>query len=49
MTMVLWVPATRALRLQPGFRSLCANIGLIDYWKATRTRPDFNEGSLATI
>lgn len=49
MTMVLWVPATRSLRLAPEFRSLCANIGLVDYWKARRTRPDFNEGSLATI
>ncbi|MCY7279926.1 MAG: hypothetical protein LH610_03355, partial [Sphingomonas bacterium] len=49
MAMMLWVPATQALRLHPGFQSLCDGIGMVDYWKATRTRPDFDGGSLSLI
>lgn len=49
ITMMLWVPASHALRLHPDFRSLCDGMGMLDYWKATKTRPDFNMGSLATI
>ena len=49
MTMVLWIPATEALRLHPDFRSLCDHIGMVDYWRATGTRPEFNKGSLAIV
>lgn len=49
ITMMLWIPATEALRLHRDFRSLCDGIGLLDYWKATGTRPDFRRGGLATI
>lgn len=48
MTMMLWIPATRTLRLHPGFRSLCDGMGMLDYWKTTNNRPDFNIASLAT-
>ena len=49
LTMMLWVPATEALRFHPEYRSMCEGMGLIDFWKATRTRPDFSKGSLALI
>ena len=49
IAMMLWIPATEALRLHPDFRTLCDGIGLVDYWRATGTRPDFAKGSLATI
>jgi DNA-binding winged helix-turn-helix (wHTH) protein len=49
MAMMLWVPATQGLRLHPEFRSLCDGIGMVDYWRKTGARPDFREGSLATI
>ena len=49
MAMMLWVPATRALRIDPRFRSLCDGMGMLDYWRTTGRRPDFNEGSLATV
>lgn len=49
IAMMLWIPATEALRLHPGFRALCDGIGLVDYWRSTGTRPDFSKGSLATL
>jgi DNA-binding winged helix-turn-helix (wHTH) protein len=49
MTMMLWIPATEALRLEPRFRDLCDAMGMVRYWRATGTRPDFDRGSLAVI
>ncbi|WP_165961094.1 winged helix-turn-helix domain-containing protein [Qipengyuania sediminis] len=40
MTMMLWIPATRALRDQGGFDGLCRDIGLADYWRRSGKRPD---------
>ncbi len=49
MAMMLWVPATEPLRLHPEFESLCAGIGLVDYWRETGNRPDFRGGSLRNV
>ncbi|MES2903950.1 MAG: winged helix-turn-helix domain-containing protein [Pseudomonadota bacterium] len=49
MAMMLWIPASNALRMHPGFKDLCDGIGLVDYWRRTGSRPDFREGSLETI
>lgn len=40
MTMMLWIPATAALRGEPGFRALCDDMGLGDYWRAKGILPD---------
>lgn len=44
MTMMLWIPATQSLRREPGFPALCAELGLVDYWREARVRPDFTVG-----
>lgn len=49
MSMMLWIPATLALRLEPGFRQLCEAIQLVSYWQTTGKRPDFRQGSLASL
>ena len=49
MTMMLWIPATENLRLEPRFRRLCEDMGLLRYWIASGTRPDFSGASLETI
>jgi hypothetical protein len=38
---VLFAPVTRNLRQDPGFVSLAARLGLIQYWRKTGKRPDF--------
>jgi DNA-binding winged helix-turn-helix (wHTH) protein/TolB-like protein/tetratricopeptide (TPR) repeat protein len=38
---VLFAPVTRNLRQDPGFVSLAARMGLIEYWRETGKRPDF--------
>lgn len=40
-TMMLWIPATAPLRADVRFLPLCRDIGLVDYWRASGTRPDF--------
>ncbi|WP_228243670.1 winged helix-turn-helix domain-containing protein [Porphyrobacter sp. GA68] len=49
MTMMLWIPATQNLRLEPRFGELCTDMGLVRYWKEAGTGPDFRGGSLTTI
>ena len=49
MAMMLWVPASEALRRHPGFTSLCDGIGLFDYWRRTGNLPDFRRESLRTL
>ncbi len=49
MAMMLWIPASSALRMHPGFKSLCEGIGLVDYWRQTGNRPDFRGGSLRNM
>lgn len=49
MAMMLWVPASNALRMHPAFKDLCDGIGLVDYWRQTGNRPDFRSASLRTI
>lgn len=44
LTMMLWIPATQALREEPRFPELCRQIGLADYWRAARVRPDYLRG-----
>lgn len=39
-TMLLFTPATRAMRFDPRFDKLTKGIGLNDYWRRTGTRPD---------
>jgi Tfp pilus assembly protein PilF len=46
MAMMLWIPATDALRMDPGFHDLCDSIGLVRYWRDTGRRPDFRGGSI---
>lgn len=46
MTMMLWIPATQALRAEPGFASLCEEMGLADYWREANVRPDLPIGPL---
>lgn len=43
-TMMLWMPATATLRADPRFLSLCRDIGLVEYWRASGTRPDYLRG-----
>ncbi|HEX6374921.1 MAG TPA: winged helix-turn-helix domain-containing protein [Allosphingosinicella sp.] len=40
-TMMLFTPATAALRADPRFGELCAGIGLADYWRRRAIQPDF--------
>lgn len=40
-TRQLFVPPTGLLRTRPDFLALCADIGLVDYWRTSGTRPDF--------
>lgn len=49
MAMMLWVPASKALRMHPGFASLCDGIGLFDYWRRTRSQPDFRGDYLRNL
>lgn len=49
MTMMLWVPASKALRLHADFRPLCERIGLMEYWESTGSRPDFTLGRETSI
>jgi hypothetical protein len=37
---LLWYKSTRGILNDPGFPALVRELGLIDYWKATHTRPD---------
>ena len=37
---ILFAPATRNLREDPGFVRLLSRLGLIQYWRETATRPD---------
>lgn len=37
---LFWYPSMRGALSDPGFPALAARLRLIDYWKATRTRPD---------
>lgn len=40
-TMMLFIPATAAMRDDPRFLALARDMGMADYWAATRVRPDF--------
>ena len=40
MTKWLFVPTARSLWLDPRFRLLCREIGLVDYWRSAGIRPD---------
>lgn len=44
MTMMLWIPVTRALRAEPRFPALCEEMGLADYWRQAGLRPDLPVG-----
>jgi DNA-binding winged helix-turn-helix (wHTH) protein/tetratricopeptide (TPR) repeat protein len=37
----LWAPSTRPMRRDPRFLPLVREIGLVDYWRESGTRPDF--------
>ncbi|MES2755022.1 MAG: adenylate/guanylate cyclase domain-containing protein [Pseudomonadota bacterium] len=37
---IFWYPAMRDTLREPGFPGVMAKLGLIDYWKTTKTRPD---------
>jgi DNA-binding winged helix-turn-helix (wHTH) protein len=41
MTMMLFIPATAAIRSDPRFTPLCRDMGMADYWNSSRTQPDF--------
>jgi hypothetical protein len=41
MTMMLFIPATAAMRSDPRFMALCEDMGMADYWRSSRTQPDF--------
>ncbi len=47
--MMLWLPATRAMRANARFLPLCAAAGFVDYWKAAGVRPDFLGGRPLTV
>lgn len=49
MTMMLWIPATAALRREPGFPGLCEEMGLGNYWRRARVRPDEPIGARITV
>ena len=36
---LFWYPDMRAILSDPGFPALAEQLGLMNYWKATRTRP----------
>lgn len=38
---ILFAPATRDMRQDPGFTALASRLGLIQYWRDTGKRPDF--------
>lgn len=40
-TQWLFTPATAPLRADPRFAALCDGVGLTDYWRRRRVRPDF--------
>jgi DNA-binding winged helix-turn-helix (wHTH) protein/tetratricopeptide (TPR) repeat protein len=46
-TMSLWMPAAAPLRADPRFLPLCRAAGLVDYWRQSRSRPDFLPRSVA--
>lgn len=37
---LLWDPSLRGALADPGFPAVARQLGLLDYWKTTRTRPD---------
>lgn len=41
MTMMLFIPATAPMRADPRFMALCRDMGMVDYWRSSGTRPDF--------
>ena len=41
MTMMLFIPATAPMRADERFMPLCNDMGMVDYWRASGTRPDF--------
>ncbi len=41
MTQMLFIPATADMRRDPRFLTLCAAIGLDDYWREAAVTPDF--------
>ena len=45
ITMMLFIPATAPMRADPRFMPLCREMGMVDYWRASGTRPDY----LATL
>jgi len=45
MTMMLFIPATAPMRCDSRFMPLCEDMGMADYWRASRTQPDFLAGS----
>ncbi len=40
-TMMLWLPATRALRADARFLLLCRDMGMTRYWQAAGVKPDY--------
>jgi hypothetical protein len=43
--LVFWYPNLRRTLDDPRFPALARQLGLIDYWKTSRTRPDVCNGS----
>ena len=41
MTMMLFIPSTAPMRADARFLPLCRDMGMVDYWRASGTRPDF--------
>jgi DNA-binding winged helix-turn-helix (wHTH) protein/tetratricopeptide (TPR) repeat protein len=37
---ILWSPSMRGALADPGFPALATQLGLLEYWKTTRTKPD---------
>jgi hypothetical protein len=37
---IFWYPAMRGVLADPGFPAEAERLGLVNYWKANRTRPD---------
>ena len=47
---LFWYPDMRAILSDPGFPALATQLGLMNYWKTTRTRPDVcNEARIAAV